>query len=554
MTPFRRALSTTPLLLLALAALSVGVGCGKDGSTTVIIDVSGGDANPFEVGGEGGFVGLSVSSGEGSTIEVRRSGRVDASFPRTSSPPFDLGPVPIVVDDDRTIMNNPDSAPLLDQLYVLGYGGPRISDGDAEMGDEDEEIVTGMRITSRGKLTLGVDARGGAAELVLTHDLVNDGLLTVEDASDDRRASIRVFIEGQYVGSGDIHSFGTSPGMQGGGIRVIAGGNGFNSGDWLAYGADGTDGLAGANNAGGAGGSIGFGDQFAMVGGRIENTGRMVSRGGDDVAPQGNGGQAGGIHLRSALDLWNSGDLDATGGDATEFAGGGGDVMLEVGFLGDLLNSGNVATDGGDSETMNGANASRITLQASGGELRSNARLTSTGGDSRGAGFGGNGGEIYVNSRPSDDNTVRGEDVWISGALTTRGGHVSGETGIAGDGGFVNVNLDNDTFPQGQSIHMLGYERVDATGGAGSTTGGQGGSITARLSMANGVDSGIFIEPPMDSSGGDADPAVQNTQGGDGGEIMLEAPTVEYGEATADGGLGYDQGAPGSIFPDPMAP
>ncbi len=548
-------------------------GVGGASASTHPIDVSGGDAGSTGgTGGLGGFIGFEIWFGGAGSIEVSESGSVDASFVPTGSFSPDLGPNPLVVSGDLAIPVVL-SAPPLGVPYLLEDDSSLyVSDGDLILGNE--APVTGFEVQAGATVTLGLNLSSNgrpAGVLTFSHDLVNDGTITVVDVDSEQRGAVNLYTDGDYIGRGGIETFGTLPGQDGGPIDVGALGRGYNSGAWLSYGADQTDGRAG--NGGGIYFYTGFYnyqvDFDGEPGGLIENTGDMRSSGGAASGATGIGGSGGGIAILPYASLCNSGDLQASGGDGVGQGGDGGTIQVAGYYRGELRNTGDLTSDGGDAtddaaQFVYPGSGGEIGLGAAGADLRSSGMLIAHGGDASseiGADYYGVGGSaIFFTGSSVDDYEEReldvpAGDIWVSGGVIATGGESLASDGTGGAGGGVFFYLLNDISEGTQAIHLLGFDGLTARGGDGESAGGDSVGLSFDLAAEAGVATGsVDVEPAMDSSGGNANPGVIGSQGGDAGAIAIVAGEIVYGTADASGGAGATPGADGSITPETGAP
>jgi len=538
-----RATWRTPCAALLLcAAVGPLAACSQQQIEAVLdataITTTGGRANSQSgTGGTSGMLYARVHFGGSGTIEARSSGALAASFTPTGFP-VDLGPQPLVVAADLAI---PVVAvePATGTAYaVSGDTSLYVSDGNGTLADE--PAVSGLDIQSGATLTLPITSGAlPGADLDFSHDVVNFGVLTVVDVGPAQRASIDLHAGGTYHGSGRIETHGTAVGQSGGDIVLRFEGAIFNDGAFTTFGA------ASAAGDGGDGGEIVVRTDWVTQGEKIENTGRMDSRGGDATGGSGVGGDAGPISVLAYLSLWNEGDLVASGGDGSSGGGDGARVHIAGYYRGDLLALGDVTTDGGDAVTGVGGTGGAIDLQAWGGA------------SSGSGGIGGTGGDVLAYVSSSDDNwepvplDVPAGDLFVSGAVDTTGGAAMGANGLAGAGGDAGFEIENDVTQGGQSIHLLGFTVLDGSGGNGYVGGSSSGAAFELASTA-GVPTGPIVhEAPVDVSGGDAGPALAGSMGGDGGGADLAGGSFSYATITTAGGTGATPGANGTITTSP---
>jgi hypothetical protein len=140
--------------------------------------------------------------------------------------------------------------------------------------------------------------------------------------------------------------------------------------------------------------------------------------------------------------------------------------------------------------------------------------------------------------------------VWIyakagidfTGNITAMGGDDRGTTtGYGGAGDYVSVMADyGDVVMNGD---------IDISGGYGAMHGGDAGTTTdPTLATSQGIVSAGNIT----ADGGDADPTVAGSIGGNAGDFWLFAPqgpgSVSYAILSAEGGAGETEGADGLII------
>ncbi|HEM46550.1 MAG TPA: hypothetical protein ENO23_05830, partial [Alphaproteobacteria bacterium] len=448
---------------------------------------------------------------------MRTTGAADASFTPSAGVAVDLGPEPLVVSTSLLI-GIAGVEPAVDTPYaILGDTALRISDGNGILGDEPP--VSGLEIETGATLTLPItNTMIQAAELDFTHDVVNDGVLTVADVDATLRGSIDLVAGGSYHGTGPVQTHGTVPGQSGGYIRIFVEGAGYNSGPFTTYGAD----RVGGN--GGDGGEIVFRTDWATQGEQIENTGRMDTHGGRASNGSGIGGDGGDISILPYLHLWSSGDLISRGGDGVQGGGRGGAVRIAGYYRGELRNTGHVTANGGHTSSGAAGDGGAIELEAWGGDLVSSGTLSARGGNSvGGGGIGGGGGAIALYVTSSDDNwepvplDVPAGDLIASGAMDASGGTATGPGGQGGAGGAIQLQIENDVTMGTQSIFLHGYGLIDTRAGNGYMAGSSPGA-SFDVAAVSGTRTGpIVVDASVDTSGGDADPGLAGSTGGDAG-------------------------------------
>jgi hypothetical protein len=587
------------VLLLSVLALSL-YGCGDDGGgggggggghaegeETHLISVTGGEGT-VGAGGNGGFFG--VYAKDGTPIRILKEGEADTSFdlPEISSlisPLLDFGSKPWEVTTSTTVdvFNGAEPA---DGVYHLHSGDHTLWARESGL----DVAVTGLKVQEGVTLTLGLnfdendddgdglDTTGqDTAEIAFPDDVRNEGTIQVKDlttadgtpdsSSPLDMGSLDFLIDGVLVNEGHIFT-------AGGDSAIGAGGNGgalfldaltiVNTGEVDASGGDGTSG--------------GHGNWAAIqADDDLWNTGPIFFQGGKGSSgPGGHGGIGGAATLGFEGALYNSATLNASGGDGATAGGDGGGASLGTGgdnitklAGGNLLNSGHLLSNGGSATAAgNGGNAGLIQLIAKGANLRSSGALEAQGGQGQGAGStGGAGGIIGLTTDTAQDpmaNPVPAGSIQVGGDLRADGG--SGETGGPG----FQVAILQKNSPATGTIELLGYRRVDLRGGKGQTDGGNG----ATLAVIESDQGKMYNEVPFQASGGqgvtgtggnagtggtaskannmenrgdmDFSGGPGQTQGGNGGGIILNAPTGSIqnaGNLKAEGGDASDPAA-----------
>lgn len=557
--------------------------------------------------GDGG--NITLRNEVGGTIEVLLEGGADTSFTvpvRTA----DLGAVPLRVTEDTTlrVYEASDSEPPVGTAYLIkDRSWIHLSEGDGVI---DNNVVTGLDVIAGATLTLVENFIGRQeASVQLAHDLVNRGTIIVEPAIGgsvgDQAPGLYLMLK-RYLGTGEVDLRGIQPGDSGGPVWITAD---FihNGGVILTGGADndagngGTGGRIGLSakdllynegelNARGGhctqptpprdGGQGGEGGEIFIEAAAVANSGALITRGGDGTASAGAGNS---VELRAVQgDLVNRGAIDASTGDQTEAGAccatprSGGKIALqaygETGRVA-LLASGHMASRGGDAANpdQNG-NAGGSVSVASDGDITLSARIDLRGGsiDESGSANPGTGGTVTIAVVPADVGTetrnlrllgyallssrgsagtpgghggrilldARGQTAVTSEAtLDSRGGDAfEDQTGYGGgDGGEIIFEVFNSLSSLTIDGDLL------SGGGAGPVAGGFGGDI--ELICAD-----VSVDALLDTSGGNADPAVIGSTGGDGGNICLPGDAL-LGEASSferSGGEGATVGADGS--------
>jgi hypothetical protein len=535
----------TGAVLLATGLAIVALGCNQSGDGLAsVIDAGGGDAGPTGQGGRGSGFRLAIeeASARDLGIEILRRGGVDASFEVPPRPAPDFGTNPLVVTNEVFVGSLTEFEPTPGSVYMLkGQDSLLVSDGNGTAGDEPP--VTGVHVEPGGVLVFPHNEIHGDSrsrvEVTLSHDIVNDGeITTLELANFDRGDLVLSTTGGRYMGRGDVVNHGVRPGQSGGDVWVLVEGDSINEGSWLTYGAESAN-----------GGRIIFGaspldENPDCV---LFNTGRFDASGGDAAAGgvADFGGSANEIDLNAGVGVFNSGDMVAVGGDGIQSGGNGGWILF-VSARGDIRNAGNLIADAGQGEAQVGGDGGTVFLVARGGELRTSGRLSAQGGAASGDSRGGDGGSIRLGSTATSEAVfppAPGSSVLVSGDLLIGGGD-----GLksGGRGGALLVQVSNPTpgHDVQQRISLRGYSLVDGSGGDGLLA-GEGGELTIDTSASGSVlESPVRIDPLVDLSGGDADPGVAGSSGGDGGPLFMRASVLTLGEGIdQSGGTGETPGS-----------
>lgn len=451
----------------------------------------------------------------------------------------------------------------------------------ANYGIENSGNITTSGGTASGAVTSGGSA--GYLDLQADYSLYNSGNLNCS-------------------GGDGVDSGGDSNWMY---FAVNAIGNFHNSGYLDTSGGDAT-----AGN-GGSGGSI---DMYAY-GGDIVNSGNLTTKGGDTTDASSEGGSAGDIYLyveyasflveAPAGDILFSGNVDASGGLAVTDAlaagngGSGGDFVIEGDYdsypLGQriaLLGYAGIDASGGNGNE--GGSGGYVVLYCDYGydwltgldtpscNITNEAAIDATGGsvvDTATTGYGGPGGGVLIytdfyygmygpdidkvtnsgNIDTSSGTNLESNDyesagyvfIWgfngitNSGNITARGGDDlgtdGGTTGYGNDGGDVWL--------------YAGLGPVSNSGDL-STDGGYGEYAGGYAYYDYGI---VLFGPQVSNSGaltangGDADPLLAGSEGGEGGTVELLSPDgmqgiTQTGTVSNHGGTGVTSGSDGDYY------
>lgn len=571
------------ILLTALCVMAlILAGCGGSGSSSSSsgtglyqINLTGGDSSTG-TGGLGGNMFLDKLAGQGN-VQVLSRGLADPSFvPQALDPTLAItdwiapvGPTTIKVAGGSY------TPTLIDPPYLIASDtNLYLPNSTARL--DDDPIVTGVYIPAGATVILetnGLLLGEPAAEIVLVNDFYLAGTLRTDVVSAAQKAHLNLSCY-NFFSTGTINTAGVTPGQNGGKVEIVADFNTFNHGPIVTSGAD--NGLGGGGHAG----YISLETQTFTTSGSVENTGLLTAVGGGSAPGAGVGGNGGDIYFWPYLDARNSADIIANGG-AGVYGGLGG--WLEVITLsGGFASGGNLNLSGGRALTPGGlgGDGGNMAVNVDGGSITIAGSIDMSGADGLvSLADSGNGGLLNLFSYPS--GVIPAGSITVSGNIDLSGGNTtSGSLG----GGFAgvltaktSVALDNSTA----TVSFLGYKKIDLSGGDG-VDGGDGGNVFFTHAISLGVPSsgklineaGLFTvggngddfggnggNVDFDSmtsasnsaniiaDGGNTDPLVAGTAGGNGGDVTVTAPDGfdNTGFITSFGGTGEAASLDGTI-------
>lgn len=511
-------------VLISVLTLAASCGGGSSAAATPGTEpytVSGlqilthGGAGLDGAGGEGGDFDFQAYTG--GNIEIRRVGVVDTTFTVPAANPA-LGTNPRTITAD--VILTPDGS-----NEVLGDDGVNPATG--------VHVLPGITLTLRGNrnsdgtpvtmewATLTVDTAillEGALTGYADETTLGDGL-SLNALRVDLRADNLII---RPTGSVKLR-----------GKDAATGANGGNGGEFNAYvdqtiineapvvtrGGDGDD--------GGDGGDV-YWDSSGN--GAIYNTGDVDLSGGR--GSNGLGGDGGYYDTHSEYGpQFHSGDVTARGGDGTLGGGDGDGIYFDICDVGLFVNSGDLDASGGHATVQgDGGDADDIELYYYTGPVRMTGTYLARGGDGAGSGNGGDGGTFEIDGHEDEiEDTDIAYGFQIGASIDLRGG--SGRDG--GDGGDVDLYVDfdeshNPDAAHAQSVLLVGYDLIDASGGSGTADGGAGGYVDLQMEYGNNYDieyiGSVINEADMVTRGGDG----TNGAGGDGGYVEM----TTYDDAT----------------------
>ncbi len=548
-------------LSAATAIILLAAGCGGGGGATqpsatsgvYTIQAKGGDSVEGS-GGNSDYYGLSIYSESG--IEVKKGGKVDASFSMPANPYVaHLGDNPKTVATDLNITSFENAQQVIDAN--LSAGTPYLIDGDGSLylADADDNVSNDKTVSS---LTIEAgttvmfapnfdidDADGdgnhstGADTVAfeLTNDLVINGTLKTmpvetpaaptadEMGNGDSMSSLAIYTEGAFImGKGSlIDTSGedavevavdmvkadgntSARGGSGGAVSI----NGYFYDGWAEY--------SDAKKSGIYRPSI---KRYNLI--RIEGT---IDVSGGDGLGSGAGGSAGylgdrGVSLGAGQFIMTSdGKIVATGGSGGQ---GGTGCNVYISASNDIYNAGKITTSGGSGSVAIGGHARSIRFASYSGSVYNSADLTAVGGD--GNLTAGDGGNIYLSS---DSGAL-----YNTGNLTSNGGNSTASEG--GDGRYIEL------YAKIGELKTSG--NLIANGGKGKVSGGSGGYISIRKNIYDEVhaDTNVEVSGNLSVNGG----AATTKAGGDAGRVTIShrLETDDYGKLAIGGVvklLGYD--------------
>jgi hypothetical protein len=578
--------------IVILSAVAVLAGCSGDGGgggsavsdgTANVISAKGGagvassPASPSTVtGGSGGYFGIWTY--DGNKVVIKKSGSVDTSFDTSyadqlvASSALTFGAVPLEVTQDLTIkayQSGDDSTVSAGEFHFHVDDSIFYRRNDAGNGDDP---VTGIHVHAARTLTFALNYNtmfNTGLDLAwiqsLPNDIWNQGTITtmnVEAGANEEGSAARI-PDGTSLDQGNLE------------IRT--------DGVWLNEGTITTEGGSLASAAtttnGGRGGS------FSAWGGILFiNQGMVTTSGGDGAS----GGNAGRIDLLSGYGTWSSGavaaaggightdeggsgeyiqlwsqeftgtvyntaELDASGGAGATSGGNSGNVVLQS-DNGDVVNAGRLRMNGGSvTDAGNGGRAADgAYFGAYGGNIRNSGIIEMTGGNGKGDGSqGGAGGYLDVftstASDPYDGFTIPAGSIKFSGSILADAG--SGETG--GDNSESWIAFFHDSSPAVGDIELVGYGSINISGGDGRDDGGSGGGV--EIYGGYGQQYAMFTfknEADILAAGGEGGTG----SGGSGGYAYVDAydpgdgnPTEQFmvdnlGTVSTSGGKGVTSG------------
>lgn len=419
---------------------------GKHTNTTYRINLNGAHSD-LANGGNGGYFEVEKTKlGSGSLLITETRSEIDttAHLPNVN---IKLGPNPAIININSNITTSPESEPENGEPYTLD-DKLYISDGNGILGDEGQRtglhIKPGVTLTAQSGLWLSVG-----------NDIYNEGnLVTAVEGS-----TIYMYADNYW---GNKNS------------TII---------------------LSGLNEGGSAS------SLYVHLNGLFYNQGKIFSNGKNSSSTD--GGDAGYVHIETADNIYNLGDICTVGGNALSGKNGGNSRYIR------LIAEGNVF-NGGD-----------LTIQPGSG-IKSRRQNS----DDNGADGDGDGDDSQI-SFPSEDITIKGDSVINIGDLNANGADSTifeeiYNTGI--NGGYISLSARGNSLINTGDLTANGG---NSTSNESSYKGGYGGIITLSINGNDNStdDEGLHLTGNINANGGL--PSLHG-DGGGGGELYIYSPAEDY--------------------------
>ncbi len=556
-------------LSAAAAVILLAAGCGGGGGATqpsatsgvYTIQVKGGDSNKSN-GGNSDYYGVQIRSE--SAIEVKKGGKVDASFSMPANPYVaHLGDNPEKITADLNISSFENMQQVIDAN--LSAGTPYLMDGDVYLyvADADDNVsndkaATSLTIESGATVIIepNIDSDNADSDnndstgadtvaFQLDNDLVINGTLktkpvevpavTLADelGNGADMSALNVYTEGAFImGKGSLIDTSGEDAVDVNVSMVSADGNtsarGGNGGGVYVNGEYYYDGWAKESaDAKSPEARYYYGNSFNLV--RIEGTIDVSGGNGLGSGAGGNAGHVGnfrfgynkGVFLGAGqFIMTSSGKIVANGGNGGQ---GGSGSIVQISAFNDVYNQGTIDTRGGNGSENRGGQGGYIVMYSYEASLFNSADLVSVGGD--GNMSAGSGGQVYLFS---DSGAL-----YNSGNIDASGGVSTSESG--GDGARIEIYSENgDLKTSGNLI---------SNGGKGEVAGGSGGYISIYKYVRDEVhaDTNLEVSGNLHVNGGDS----VTKSGGSAGQVYIRYRlyAADYGKLAIGGVLkllGYD--------------
>ncbi len=487
------------------------------------IELNGGNATydpdkasaSYGYGGDGGYFGVESTGVD--SIHMNPEGEVDASFELPAyDADADLGPTGLVVSSSIEVEVLGDHGEAESgEVYML-YGDIRLYKRLSETAGDYVE-VSGLRVNDGKTLTLNPnDGEGRIVTLDFDYDVDIRGQVTTttyggimvliapEGRADTylNRCALqigasRIFVRetGSIITKGLNAADGSNMyGGDGGAVNLMSYFGVFSKGK--------IDVSGGHGDGEGSGGDAGYiyesdpeGPSPSQVGfeyvsgiymyadyGIVLNQGRLYLNGGDGYY----GGNGNLFIVEAYRHVFNTGDVQANGGEGEQVSGGHGGGISLWAYLGSAFNSGNLTANGGVGNGGSGGSGGSFGMWTGdegyeegylGGKIVNSGNVQASGGN----GLSGGGGAFYFQLQG-----LGKEEIIQKGSVIMNGGACTGETGYGGGGPEIivqkyfsgmysiapDVDESEDIFEN--DINVTWFGKVEANGGYGPSGGGAG--------------------------------------------------------------------------------
>lgn len=467
----RNVLAWVSILVLAgtSAACSGGdSGGGGSGISGLGFNMKGGKGTAGD-GGTGGY--FDIDAWGGGDVKVLASGSVNTSVSVPSRLPY-LGTHAMDITTD-TILD------VATTGFHLVAGDTAIYDGT--------DVVTGIRVRPGVTLTIKPNFPGAGvrdyARLNLSDGLLVEGTIKLakvdQSAAGDGLGVDTAGLSFNYYELGGLVI--TSSGkidLSGADDGAGAGRNGGSLTVWPeAFSSAGVITAKGGNGStdGGNGGSV----EVYTTEGYATSTGSILTDGGNGGAG-GYGGSAGSIDFESSWGygyVLAKGLFSATGGNGATGGGSGNSIYIYTDW-GAMIAAGTFRSFGGNATVSGDGGSGDYVEFDSYGDVRVTGIVDTRGGNGAGTGSGGSGGEVYVYAY---ENEAWGSGyyepnsggAYFGASVNANGGE--GAYGGSAGGFYLYQDTSGATTVKGVPIQLVGYSKIDLSGGDGSVNGGSAG-------------------------------------------------------------------------------
>ena len=544
------------LIAIVCLPLAFTTGCDNSSSSSssggqFTMVARGGTGGPDGgYGGDGGYLELDRYHGGDAGITLSKTGVAKVNVKKLNTTAF-LGSNPLNVTTDMTVValdDLTDTAPAAGVAYTILSDSTGttdksiyISDGDGDF--MDETPVSGIMVASGATLTIEPNyplINAWRSYLRIMYDIDNKGTITTEVDSNGHMSELYVYTDSYHGAAGSaLDTSASIAGQNGGDIDLNCYGN------FVNMGAINTSTIDVVDNDAGHAGDFDLRAEYGSY-----NSGMINATGGDATGADGYGGNGGDVDLETDEGPnSNIAMIDSSGGYGVAGGGSGGDIYLTICCQGTIQNTGDLTSDGGDAGDLTGANggdAGDIYCSSYAHDIRNSGDLSAVGGDTAAtdsAAEGGDGGDVYWDSYYSDDyfeNEYAGPgDFYFSGNVNTSGGNGSiavGSSASGGSAGYVWFYMYDDGYETSRNapLAVLGYDSFDGSGGDANYPGDAGYVDVYSSYYDDAIPPGpIFNGMDFILLGGNVlAGSVNDSGGGEGGDVDLYTD-YDYGFETA---------------------